>query len=189
MTSPTVAISPLSTVFATINQRRRKVEVLVHEAVINGKATRPNYHVKVTNLSPTREIVVTHIWFERSEDEGGPLHLLNPERPLPARLRLDDQYETWIPVAQVAGFVDWATRFRVKLTSGHVIVSRLNKSVPDVGFVAGGGETPYTGAAPTVITTSTTGVDPVIFDIWDPGPSTSTSAVYEPRQPDGESKG
>ncbi len=97
--------------------------------------------LKVANLSPRREIEINHIWFELAE--GQQLHLRKAERPLLARLRLDVTYETWLPVAWVSGSLDWAVRFRVKRSSGAVIMSRLNKSVPLVGYVAVGGESPY----------------------------------------------
>ncbi len=112
---------------------------------------------------------------------------MNPQRPLPARLRLDGQLETWVPVSQTPGVLDWATRFRVKPTSGDVIKSRLNKSVPAAGYVAGGGETPYGTGPLTTITTSASGAPPSSFEVWNigAGPSTSASAVYEPA-PDNE---
>ena len=135
----------------------------------------------MTNLSPLREIVISHIWFERAEGQGGPIHIMNPERPLTARFRLDEQYETWIPAADVAGVLDWAARFRVKLTSGDVIRSRLNKSVPPVGDVAGGGESPYSAALSSEEQVGVTGVDPEAFKAWQPGPTeTSASASYKP---------
>jgi hypothetical protein len=40
--------------------------------------------MKVVNLSPSREIEITHIWF----DTHPPVHIDNRARPLPARLRL-----------------------------------------------------------------------------------------------------
>jgi hypothetical protein len=96
----------------------------------------------VVNDSPSREIEISHIWFDL--DDGRQLHLVNdPHRPLPARLRLDEAYETWMPVTQAGGVLDWAGRFKVKLSAGPVFASRLNKSIPAMGAVAGGGESPY----------------------------------------------
>jgi hypothetical protein len=118
----------------------------------------PNYHLKVTNLSPGREITITHIWFEL--EDGQQLHHLNLERPLPSRLRLGEPYEMWLPVAQVSGILDWAGRFRVKLSGGEVIMSRLNKSVPAVGYVAGGGESPYSAPMGATEPAGVTGIDP-----------------------------
>jgi hypothetical protein len=53
--------------------------------------------MKVVNLSPSREIEITHIWF----DTNPPVHIDNRAGPLPARLRLDETFETWVPVAEV----------------------------------------------------------------------------------------
>ena len=50
------------------------------------------YFVKVTNLS-LREVVITHVWVD-----GDPqVPVLLPQRPLPARLRPDEQWEAPIP--------------------------------------------------------------------------------------------
>lgn len=63
-------------------QKRRCVKVLVHEAVFLGRdpvtgrtiGSEPHYFVKVTNLSETREIEITHVWIN-----GNPqVHLMNP---------------------------------------------------------------------------------------------------------------
>ncbi len=64
---------------------------------------------------------------------------MNPERPLPARLKLDAQYETWCPAAELEGVRHPERKAHVRLTSGHTVRSRLNKNVPPVGYIAGGG--------------------------------------------------
>ena len=123
-----------------VNQRRRKVLVLVHTAVFlspeGQPASPPQYFIKVTNLSQKREVEVTHVWFEAKT----PFHYLNQHRPLPARLKLDQTYETWVPVSVVPPIAQPELAVRVKLSSGAVIKSRLNKDVPPVGHVAGGGD-------------------------------------------------
>ncbi|GAA3832437.1 hypothetical protein GCM10022403_076950 [Streptomyces coacervatus] len=93
------------------------------------------FFIKVTNLSSQREVWVTHIWFATDPEK----HVLNPERPLPIRLRLDETFETSIPVSEVTSGVDLERRVRVALSSGDVFNSRLNVNVPPVGFVAGPG--------------------------------------------------
>jgi hypothetical protein len=92
--------------------------------------------VKVTNLSPRREIEITHIWF----DTNPRVDILNLVRPLPARLGLDETFETWVPVQAVPDVAHVARLARVRLSTGKVVKSRLNKDVPPVGFVAGGGQ-------------------------------------------------
>jgi hypothetical protein len=114
-------------------QRWRRVVVLVHRAYLTGSPVE-YFFVKVTNLSPSREVEITHIWF----DAGSGVDVLNPQRPLPARLRLDETYETWFPVAEVqAPEAEWLVR--VRLSSGKDIKARLNRHVRPFGYVAGGG--------------------------------------------------
>lgn len=60
-------------------------------------------------------------------------------RPLPARLRLDETFETWIPVADVPTEDDLERMVRVQLSNGKVVKSRLNKGVPPTGYIAGPG--------------------------------------------------
>jgi hypothetical protein len=119
MLGPAVAIGK------AIDDRQRRVSVLAHDATfLDDPLSEPNYHLKVTNISPGREIWVSHVWFEL--DDGAQLHLLDRERPFPTQLGRDEQYETWLPAALTGGVSDWALRFRVKLTAGDVFSSRLN---------------------------------------------------------------
>jgi hypothetical protein len=67
------------------------------------------------------------------------VHVLNPARPLPARLRIDEMFETWIPAANLPDQPGVERLGRVQLSTGKVIKSRLNKNVPPVGNVAGSG--------------------------------------------------
>jgi hypothetical protein len=115
-------------------QQRRKVLVLVHTAVFLPGSPK-QYFMKVTNLSRSREIEITHAWFETEPR----VDILNPDRPLPARLRLDETFETWIPVGSVPAVPDVERLGRVRLSNGKVVKSRLNKDVPPVGAVAGRG--------------------------------------------------
>ena len=117
------------------HQWRREVRVLVHRAFFQ-PGPPWYYFVKVTNLSPRREIEITHIWF----DTNPRVDILNLVRPLPARLALDETFETWVPVQAVPDVAHVARLARVRLSTGKVVKSRLNKDVPPVGFVAGGGQ-------------------------------------------------
>jgi len=67
------------------------------------------------------------------------VHNLLYKRPLPARLRPDETFETWVPVEAVPDVprVEWLGR--VRLSNGKIVKSRLNKDVPPVGYVAGPG--------------------------------------------------
>lgn len=119
-----------------LQQNHRHVRVLVHRAVfLTVPTSAEHFFVKVTNLSAKREVEITHIWFTTKPV----VHVLNPERPLPARLRLDEQFETWWPVASVPGAPGVERLVRVQLSNGKVLKSRLNKTVPPAGYVAGGG--------------------------------------------------
>jgi hypothetical protein len=118
------------------HQWRRHVRVLVHRAFFLPGPPPPWYYfVKVTNLSPRREIEITHIWF----DTNPRVDILNPVRPLSARLRLDETFETWVPVTEVPDVAHVERLVRVRLSSGKIVKSRLNKDVPPVGYVAGPG--------------------------------------------------
>jgi hypothetical protein len=106
----------------TRDQKRRRVKVLVHEAVFLARdsatgatlGSEPHYFIKVTNLSDGREIELTHVWYD-----GKPqVHLFGHIRPLPARLRPDETWEDWVRVADVAHIpeVEWAGRVRLSST-------------------------------------------------------------------------
>jgi hypothetical protein len=95
----------------------------------------PYYFIKITNLSHNREIEITHVWFEVDP----PVHLLLPERPLPARLRPDETWEGWVNAAALAKVPNVESLGRVRLANGKTVKSRRNKDVPPFGFVAGAG--------------------------------------------------
>ena len=76
-----------------------------------------------------------HLWFETDP----PTQILTPVRPLPARLRLDETFETWIPVADVPTVDDLERMVRVQLSNGKVVKSRLNNGSPPTGYIAGPG--------------------------------------------------
>ena len=58
---------------------------------------------------------------------------------LPARLRLDETFETWVPVAEVPDVPNVERLGRVLLSSGKIVKSQRNNTVPPVGNVAGPG--------------------------------------------------
>lgn len=118
-------------------QQKRRVLALVHRAYFQPPSTdrREHFFMKVTNLSPGREIELTHTWFATEPR----VDLLNPARPLPARLKHDETYETWIPVEAVPDVPRVERLGRVRLSNTDVVRSRLNKDVPPVGYVGGGG--------------------------------------------------
>jgi hypothetical protein len=118
-----------------VEQSERKVLVRVHRAFFEDphRDKRQQFCIWVTNLSPQRIVEITHIWFETNP----PAHILNPERPLPKRLQLDERWETWIPVADVPAEDDLDWKVRVSLSNDEVVKSLPNPNVPSRGFVAG----------------------------------------------------
>jgi hypothetical protein len=187
MVWPTFLISPVLTVTRWASQAGRRVHVRAHRAYFTGPGAPAGefFFIKVTNKSPKREVVVSHTWVASLDKFTDNVQILNPDRPLPARLRLDGQYETWIAVDQVPQpdlGAEW--RFRVQLTSEKVIKSRPGKRVPPAGYVAGGGETPYVAS----LSPESPPVTGVGFDAWPPGPSISASAIYEPPDPNTETE-
>jgi hypothetical protein len=101
---------------------RRKVSVLAHRAYLSmGPEC---YFMKVVNLSNDRDIEIADIWYETNPRT----YNLNFDRPLTARLRPDETFETWVPVADLpepdAPNVEQLGR--VRLSSGKIIKSRRN---------------------------------------------------------------
>jgi hypothetical protein len=121
--------------FRALAQNWRRVRVLVHKdaggvPVVDLATGIPVVCIKVTNLSPQREVEITHVWYQ-----GEPqIHLLGSR--LPARLRLDETWEECIPTEKVAHIPEVERAGRVRLSSGKTIRSRQNRNVPPVGYVA-----------------------------------------------------
>jgi hypothetical protein len=132
---PTAVLLWLAGLATGWQQRRRHVRVLVHRAFFQVPGSPQCFFIKVTNLSSSREIEVTHIWFATEPRAD----VLNSERRLPARLRLDETFETWIPVSAVPAARSVESKARVRLSNGKVIRSKLDKRIPPIGDVAGPG--------------------------------------------------
>jgi hypothetical protein len=119
--------------------RRQRVSVLVHPGAFTDAQGEPAsamyYFVKVTNLSTTRDVVITHVWFVTQP----PVHFVNLARPLPARLRPEETFETWIEASALPSIPKIPDLCRVRLSRGKTARSRLNRDVPPFGHVAGGG--------------------------------------------------
>jgi hypothetical protein len=132
---PTPVVVWLAGLATDWQQRRRHVRVMVHRAFFQVPGALECLFIKVTNLSSSREIEVTHIWFATELR----IDVLNQERRLPARLRLDETFETWIPVSAVPAVRHVESKVRVRLSNGKVIKSKLDKRIPPLGYVAGPG--------------------------------------------------
>ena len=120
----------------TVFGGRRRVQVLVHQAVFDGG---PHcFFVNIANLSKDREVEITHVWFDCSHQ----IAVLQPSRPLPKRLKPEESWETWIEFSRIPSTVRETESVyalaRVRLSSGRVIRSKENVNVPHVGTVPGG---------------------------------------------------
>jgi len=94
----------------------------------------PCLFINVTNLSPRREVEITHVWVATEPQ----VQVLNPSRPLPARLRLDESWETWIELSRLPAVPDELEHLaRIRLSNGKVLKSRRGDP-PPAGFVPGG---------------------------------------------------
>ncbi len=83
---------------------------------------------------------MTHVWFDCHPN----VPVVRPERPLPKRLKVDETWETWIPVSALPkGLNDKAasTLGRVRLSTGKTYRSGQNKAVVPFGNIPGGGPT------------------------------------------------
>jgi hypothetical protein len=87
------------------HQRRRRVKLTVHRAVeehVFGlvgdeilSSESDEYHIRITNASRDRDIVVTQVWIE--SDPPVPVE----DTDLPVRLQYSDPWETSVPVEDV----------------------------------------------------------------------------------------
>jgi len=114
----------------------RLLEVYVHRAFFSGAPDECHF-INLTNLSPNRVVEVTHVWYE---DEEHHIPVLQASRPLPVRLELDQSWQTWIQSSRlpISHRHDALSRFRARLSTGSVFISRANPSVPPIGMVPGG---------------------------------------------------
>jgi hypothetical protein len=115
---------------------KRKLRFTVHRAFhLSSKIE--CFYLNVTNLSSVKEIEITHLFFI---NENKQIPIIQPDRPLPKRLKPDETWETWIRVSQIPSkIVDKPYRkARVRLSTGKVIKSRFNRGVPHFGEIPGG---------------------------------------------------
>jgi len=92
--------------------------------------------INVTNLASS-DVEVTHVWMESSP----PTFPATDERPLPRRLKPQESWETWIPLGELVARIESEELYRlgrVRLSTGTVVSSVRNDSVPARGSVAGG---------------------------------------------------
>jgi hypothetical protein len=113
----------------------RRVRVKVHRAILL-RDQRDCYFINVTNCSQSKDVVITHIWF----DSNPKVHVMNPDRPLPVRLKPDEPWETWVEASRLPP-EERSKAYnlgRARLSTGKVIKSKENKGVPSIGDIPGG---------------------------------------------------
>ena len=117
---------------------RRRLRLLAHHAYFSGTG-RPCYFLNITNMSRERELEVTHVWFALESE----VHARAPDRPLPKRLKPDETWETWVEADRVPADLGEKvfTLGRARLSTGRIIKSRKNETVPSEGTVPGGPST------------------------------------------------
>ncbi len=113
---------------------RRNVRLTVHRGTFQSTG-RECYFINAANLSRNREIEITHVWFATTPQVAA----LQEQRPLPRRLKPDEAWETWVEVGQLPHQIgdQVYTLARARLSTGAVIQSRRNESVPEQGTVPG----------------------------------------------------
>jgi hypothetical protein len=107
--------------------------LLVHRAAFVSTGQQC-YFINATNVSD-HDVEITHIWF----DTEPPTHVVQSARPLPKRLRPRETWETWIFVGYIPTDApdDAYLLARARLSTGTVVDSRRNDTVPEMGFVPG----------------------------------------------------
>ena len=114
---------------------RRRVRCTVHKAALSNAPDIEHAFIKVTNISATKDVEITHVWF----DTHPRVDVMNPHRRLPKRLKPDETWETWIETSEIPEQErhDCFERARVRLSVGRIIRSKKGKDIPPNGYVAG----------------------------------------------------
>lgn len=115
----------------------RVVKVRVHRAFFVSDITQ-YYFINLTNISPSRSVEVTHIWYQ--DEDGHHIPVIEPSRMLPVRLDLEQSWETWIAVDELP--IDKRENayqnFYARLSTGDIFRSEANPNIPPHGIVPGG---------------------------------------------------
>jgi hypothetical protein len=116
------------------DQSRLRLRVLVHEGFFVNIGPAPHYFLTVANLSGTKEVEITDVWFATTPRT----YIVDSCCPLPVRLRSDETWEGWIKASALPDASSVERLGRVLLSDGTVVKSLLNRKVPAQGYVAGG---------------------------------------------------
>jgi hypothetical protein len=121
--------------------RLRRARVWVHQAYFVGNPEEAYYFVTVSNLSISRDIRITHVWFAADP----PVQVLARR---PARLPPTEEWTTYISASSVNHIPEVERSARVRLTGGKVVRSKPSSGLPDVGYLPGEEPTTLTGGGP-----------------------------------------
>jgi hypothetical protein len=111
------------------------IRLTAHQARFQ-QSLRMFYFINVVNRS-NDPLEITHAWYE---DATCHISIEPMSRQLPTRLDPRQAWSTWVPVDAIPQrWQDHAyDRFRVRLSTGEVVGSRKEDTVPPVGGVPGG---------------------------------------------------
>jgi len=112
------------------------IRVTVHLAVFAQTGTRCCF-INVTNICRDSDMELTHVWIESKPQ----VFSHNPDRQLPKRLRPYESWETWVTLDELNPEMTATDVFqaaRVRVSTGEVVSSVRNKTVPPAEDVPGG---------------------------------------------------
>jgi hypothetical protein len=92
--------------------------------------------INATNILFEWDLEITHVWFATDPE----VHVINPGRPLPRRLKPQETWKTYVRAAAIppAALQQVYTLARARLSTGEIIKSIENIGVPSCGTVPGG---------------------------------------------------
>jgi hypothetical protein len=122
----------LLSLLGELGQRFRRVSVSAHRGYFAGQPEEQIF-VTVTNLSEKKEIEVVRVWLNTIPS----VEVLAQQ--LPKRLKTDESWATWLPVASVSSLeLPYAEyRLKVRLSSGKEVRSVRTKNPAPMGYVPG----------------------------------------------------
>jgi hypothetical protein len=95
-----------------------------------------HYFLNISNLG-AGPLEITHVWYE---DAVGRIPVKRDSRPLPKRLEASEAWCSWIPCSHLPA--EWRPnaydRFRLRLSTGEILASVKEDSIPSRGSVPGG---------------------------------------------------
>ena len=112
-----------------------RLRLTVHLAFFRSSNS-PCCFINATNVCRD-DIEITHVWIESDPK----VFATNEDRPLPKRLKPHETWETWVPLYRVPSAYQGEELFRrarARLSTGEVVHSVKNESVPEMGSVPGG---------------------------------------------------